>query len=1094
MTNGNDKLIARQGSIVPTLFIGLGGVGSRIVDRIADRARHLPNWDSQMRPLTAFLSIDTDDQDQHRLKNIPNGNRINIAGFDKAKVIEGYRRSRDIQALQWLDPAYQPRGGFKQGAGQIRVESRLAYFYYSSNIRQRLNDIVDNLLQPGVTWRQSDPPKFNVYLYCTLAGGTGSGSFLSVAYLLNRVIRDHHWQPRVMSNLLLSTLLTDKVGPELHRDIHANTYAALKELEHLTKLDYTQVKQEGREFEAFMYFRDENRCGDEDERVVIKVDHRPFFMGYLFDRAPHMDLPNVEHIVADAAYLQTFSPIIERLSSELDNYEKRLEELTRFPGDLKNVGLGYAKHFGAFGAVAMVLPGKDLLEYCALRFASQALRRQITFGIDEGASDDDRARALARYAVNYGDPKFLRLSDAARERKINDAFVSSVQEMARQDEREELTDGVWYQLVGSVDEGPVKGLDNDGQPIRGESLIDAIGKQLDNRRRDLLNKVSIKERAFVFHREGVNQYIEYVSRLSEDIRRARVLIDEGVKGLEMAAREGEAVLDLKLDPIQERYLVLRLLDRCENTWLPAAEQALDKAKGHDINNTKVRERLERELFQLLQTAATKKRFLRRDDTAFESAKNEAQEYYRRVAAAARNTFEAEACLRQLRELTQYLHERTRQYARLATRMDTLVRDLDTGAERLRRGEDVVVPPYALRVEVFETLAEPRTRMWGEIYERLFIAKGRHVATFDRKVLAQVIAEQLKPVVTEDGSVRSKTDEQTVGDLRRAMLALGRERLASAIFGSDDQPGLDLMSGLDLEARIRMEPSLRPGETLGDDAIMVYREKKFRALAQLAGVLARVNTSEAQAEDDGVVVNRTRLLIHGLDQAGRGAEAFQERLESVLSTGGRQVKLYPWPDPHLVIVHDVDHPIPLYYFMPVVGEIENAYLEAASDDRRAYFLHTDKNWEKSLPNLNPRRSEITVGWALMAMAQGLITGVVLRQKDTWIWLPKEGGKIDPLGENLSIALYRLARMHAHKELREAFDERLQAAENGLSSDDRMSLKEAWVQGTKDLLSDMGRREIAGKLTREDILDRPILRTLLGVLRGELKMPESERTFW
>ena len=1089
MTNTNDTLIARQGSIVPTLFIGLGGVGSRIVDRIASRARHLPNWDSQLRPLTAFLSIDTDDQDQHRLKYIPDGNRINIAGFDKAKVIEGYRRSKDVQALQWLDPAYQPRGGFKQGAGQIRVESRLAYFYYSSNIRQRLNDVVDNLLQPGVTWRQSDPPKFNVYLYCSLAGGTGSGSFLSVAYLLNRVIRDHHWQPRVMGNLLLSTLLTDKVGPELHRDIHANTYAALKELEHLTKLDYAQVKQEGREFEPFLYFRDENRRGDGDERAILKVNQRPFFMGYLFDRAPHMDLPNAERIVADAAYLQTFSPIIERLGSELDNYEKRLEELTRFPGDLKNVGLGYAKHFGAFGAVAMVLPGKDLLEYCALRFAAQALRRQITFGLDEGAADDDRTRALARYAVNYGDPKFLRLSDVAREKKINDAFVSSVQEMARQDEREELTDGVWYQLAESVDEGPVTGLDGNGQPIRGESLIESIEKQLDNRCRDLLNKVSIKERAFVFHREGCNQYVELVSRLSEDIRSARVLVDEGVKGLEMAAREGEAVLDLRLDPIQERYLALRLLERCENSWLPAAEQATEKAKTHDINNPKVKERLERELFQLLQTTAAKKGLFGRD-TAFDAARNEAQEYYRRVAAAARNTFEAEVRLRQLRELTRYLRDRSRQYARLATRMDTLVRDLDAGAERLRRGEDVVVPPYELRVEVFETLAEPRTRIWDRVYERLFIANGRHIATFDRKVLAGTIAEQLKPVVTEDGAVRNKTDEQTVGDLRRAMLKLGRERLADTIFGSGDQPGLDLIAGLDLEARIRLEPDLRPGETLGNDAIGNYREQKFRALAQLAGVLARVNTTEAQAEDDGVVVNRTRLLIHGLGETeGRGANAFLERLESVLSVDGRQVKPQSWPDPHLAIVHDVDHPIPLYYFGPVVDEIENAYLEAASDDRRAYFLHTDKNWEKALPNLNPRRSEITVGWALMAMARGLIAGVVLRRKDTWTWLPREDSESDPLGGNLSMALYKLARMHAHKELREAFDERLQTAEEGMSDNARMALKEAWIQHIRDLLSDMGRQEISGELTREDMLDRPVLRTLLGVLRGEVAIPEG-----
>src|ERR1051325_8370144 len=96
-----------QGSIVPTLFIGLGGTGSRIVDRIAGRAAVLPNWESQLRPLTSFVSVDTNDLDQHRLRNIPQGNRLNISVFDKAKAIEHFRRSKDAQALQWLDPGYQ---------------------------------------------------------------------------------------------------------------------------------------------------------------------------------------------------------------------------------------------------------------------------------------------------------------------------------------------------------------------------------------------------------------------------------------------------------------------------------------------------------------------------------------------------------------------------------------------------------------------------------------------------------------------------------------------------------------------------------------------------------------------------------------------------------------------------------------------------------------------------------------------------------------------------------------------------------------------------------------------------------------------------
>src|SRR5579864_1513955 len=316
----NDDYRSGQGTIVPSLFIGVGGVGSRIVDRIAGRAAFLPNWGSQLRPLTNFVSIDTNELDQNDLRHVPQGNRLNIAAFDKAKAIEYLRRSKDPQAEQWLDRGYQPRSGFKPGAGQIRIESRLGFFYHSLEIRQRLQQLVAETLRPGITWRQSVPPKYNVYLFCTLAGGTGSGSFLSVAYLIDNLLREQNWQPRVVANLLLSTLMLNDVGPELHPDIHANTYAALKELEHLTKLDYPQVKREGRTSDAFVY------CRDENSHAVQRVTSRPFFISFIFDRPPHLGLPDPEAAIADAAYLQIFTPIIDKLASELDNYEKNLEE------------------------------------------------------------------------------------------------------------------------------------------------------------------------------------------------------------------------------------------------------------------------------------------------------------------------------------------------------------------------------------------------------------------------------------------------------------------------------------------------------------------------------------------------------------------------------------------------------------------------------------------------------------------------------------------------------------------------------------------------------------------------------------------------
>ena len=1067
-----------QGSLIPTMFLGLGGTGSRIVDRIAWRASHLPNWESQLRPLTTFVSIDTNELDQHKLDHIPEGNRLNIAAFDKAKAIENFRRSKDQQALQWLDRGYKPRPGYKPGAGQIRLESRLGFFYHSPDIRLRLKELVDNSLRPGITWRQNTPPKFNIYVFCTLAGGTGSGCFLPTAYLVDAIIREQNWQPRVIGNLMLSTLLLDRVGPELHSDIHANSYAALKELEHMTKLDYQQVKTEGRTSEEFVYCRDENR------RDVARVGTRPFFISFIFDRPPHLGLPEADLAIADAAYMQIFTPIIDNLASELDNYEKNLEDLTRFPGDLKNVGLGFTKNYGAFGAAAMVLPGNDLLEYCAFRFAAQAVRSQITFGTDSTDRGDDRARALAKLAVDYKSPRFLNMSDEGREKAINESFVLSVQEMARQDANQELFDGYWYQTVQHIDEGRQTGTDPDGKPIHGESLVDRVTRKLGEARSELFTKISIKERAHVYHREGVNQYIELVARLVEDIRAARQIVNEGVRGLESSASEGEVIQSLALDPIAERYLTIRLLDKCENQWIPATQQQVKKAQQRDIGNTPVRERLERELYESLQEAASKRRLFNRDQ-AFLDARDEAQEYYRSVASAAKRTLDAETQLRQLRALLDYLRRRSRQYAQLASRMNSLVQDLERSAERLRRGDDVILPALALRVEVFETLDEPRRRMWDGVYESLFLDGGRYLATFDRQLLASTITQELKPVIRPDGTVVEKGLDSTVADLRRALLELGRRRLAPAIFGDAGRNGLDLARGLELEAELILGPKKAPGETVSEDEIQSYCDKKFRALSQLAGIMARVNSAESKALDDGVKSNRTRQLIQGLDVDGSSsANRFLDRLRSILGEGGRQVKTDVWHDPRLLIVHDVELPIPLYYIEPVVGEVEQAYLKLAADERRSYHLHTAYQWEKSLPNLNPRKSEITVGWSLKVLAEGLLYRVVTRQQGSWVLRLSES-HVEELGPNLATSLYRLGEIHNLETLPLKLEERLQQARSRAFDNDSETTPShtALVEKLRAFLARMESRELKGELSNDDVLDRPIFRALIMILEDE-----------
>lgn len=1078
-----------QGTITPTLFIGLGGVGSRIVDLIATRASYLPNWASQLSSLTSFISIDTNKLDQNRLAKIPN--RIRIGAFDKVAIIDSYRASKNVQALQWLDRGYVPREGVTPGAGQIRVESRFGFFHHSPTIRSEFTRIVESMLMPANTWRkqgaQGEPGDFYVYLFATLAGGTGSGSFLSAAYLISDVIRSvGHWQPRVIGNLVLSTLMTQVVHSSLHPNIHANTYAALKELEHLTKLNYKlnekQTDPEKQRKEKFAYWRDKNRAD------VMEVRSGPLFLSFIYDQPPNFTLDDTERAVADTCFLQIFTPVSGAMAGVLDNYQQHLQKLTQLPGDLSNVGLGYTTYFGAVGGSALVLPANDLLKYCALRFAAEALRAQITFGKTSEDTADDRARALAQLAVDYSDRRFLRMSDEGRNEAINQSFVSSVREMKRQDEREDLKDGFWYQLVESVDEGHPTTTEK-GEVQRSESTLKGVKRKLGEVRQALLDKVVIRERAFSFHRESVNMYLEIVSMLEDDIRRGRVVVQDGMEGIKRSAREGEVVTDLKLDPIAERYLVLRLLAECQEKWIPEAQSQYDAAKARDISTPAVRERLQ-EQYQSLQQAAKRSlaEVIKRSDDAFYRVRDEAQDNYRSVATAARKLFDAEINLGQLRELLVYLQGRARQYAALAGHMNTLVADLERQAEELRQGQTGEAR-LALSVEVFETLEEPKQRLWDRVYRHLYVDEGRYLSTFDRSILARCIAEQLKPQIRADGLVEAKPTETIVSDLRKALVDLGENRLRVAIFGDAADQGLDLWRGLDLEARLVLTQGESEGQRLRADEIEMYRAKKFKALAQISGILGRVDTDTFQARNDGVTVGKSRYLVHGFGRDANNS-LFLRQLESVLAEGGYQVNFEYWHDPRIVIVYDVVAPIALYYVRPVIGELQKAYQTLQADELRGFHLHTDYHWEETLPNLNPLESELEVDWAMNTLAQGLVAGVIEQlPKGDWVWHRKlsvtnePSRKEVPLGETLAAMLYRIGEYHRSEDLRTALDTQIRQELEQMGADAKTNRRQRWQEVVRTAITDIGIRQQNGEITQEEFLDRPILRVLDKVLVPE-----------
>ncbi|MEW6733603.1 MAG: tubulin-like doman-containing protein [Acidobacteriota bacterium] len=240
-----DKLT--QVKVTPTLIIGIGGTGGEVLLRIRKRFFEkyglLENF-----PIVNYLWIDTDltekdvgarlFADQVKLSQ---SEKVMATIADTARITGDLNQYPHIKS--WFYEGLNKLGTMTEGAGQIRAYSRLGFFEHYNEIRQaiqrageRIRNVENMKLmldRHGMEVEGSN--RFNVYVVCSIAGGTGSGMFLDLAFLVKDIFAG---QPVTSVGYLVSPRL---FGSEVPR-IFANSYAALKELEHYSFENYFNVE------------------------------------------------------------------------------------------------------------------------------------------------------------------------------------------------------------------------------------------------------------------------------------------------------------------------------------------------------------------------------------------------------------------------------------------------------------------------------------------------------------------------------------------------------------------------------------------------------------------------------------------------------------------------------------------------------------------------------------------------------------------------------------------------------------------------------------------------------------------------------------
>jgi len=208
----------------PTLFIGVGGTGCKIITRVAEMCQ--PGETENI----SFLCLDTNVND---LSNVAKSNaKIYHVQTSNTQTVGNYLDYDQDALKNWFPKnAVMYDKTVSEGAGQVRAISRLAL---NSTIKtgkiNPLYDAVDDLFRKsGKAMKQA----MRCVIVSTASGGTGSGILLPLAMFVRDYVNNKYPNTSliVRSLVLLPETLDSVIDSTVERESQRrNAYATIKEI------------------------------------------------------------------------------------------------------------------------------------------------------------------------------------------------------------------------------------------------------------------------------------------------------------------------------------------------------------------------------------------------------------------------------------------------------------------------------------------------------------------------------------------------------------------------------------------------------------------------------------------------------------------------------------------------------------------------------------------------------------------------------------------------------------------------------------------------------------------------------------------------
>lgn len=351
-----------------TLLIGLGGTG---ISAILNAKKMFYENYGEIPPMVGFLGLDTDGPGiSNAFLEARDGKRISLNNNEKLAISVAsprdiYLRNSEGNLFDWMPDGNV--GGLDQlsiGAGQTRSNGRFALTVNEKNVEQYLNrklqEINDAQILDNADYQLlgADP---EVHMVFSLGGGTGSGTFLNMAYLIKRLMPG----VKISGYAVLSDVFRSMVPGAMSARVRPNGKGAMIDLDYLAHLDANSEPVEVKWL-----------------RQTDKFSERPFNAFYLVDnRNKNNDTFGEVRPLCNMISLAIVTSVGElgvALDSVSDNVSKLIADNAM---DIRDKRAWVA----GFGCSEIIFDGERLAKLYADKACVQLVNMMLNGGCDDPA-------------------------------------------------------------------------------------------------------------------------------------------------------------------------------------------------------------------------------------------------------------------------------------------------------------------------------------------------------------------------------------------------------------------------------------------------------------------------------------------------------------------------------------------------------------------------------------------------------------------------------------------------------------------------------------------------------------------------------------